>query len=46
MKNIYMTPAASFEAVETKDIITSSLTNGGEGGSVYSTVDIGDLLNQ
>ena len=47
MKNTYMTPAVKFEAVEVKDVITTSLIEGGEGGSVYATVDIGAMfLNQ
>ena len=46
MKNTYMTPAVKVEAVEIKDVITASLTSGGEGGGVFATVDIGDLFNQ
>ena len=44
MKNTYMTPAVIFEAVEIKDVITSSLINGGEDGGVYGTVDLGGLF--
>ena len=44
MKNTYMTPAVKFEAVEIKDVITASLIDGGEGGGVYGTVDLGDLF--
>ena len=46
MKNTYMTPAVIFEAVEIKDVITASLTDGGESGGVFATVDIGDLFGQ
>lgn len=44
MKNIYNTPVVEFTAVDVKDVITASLTNGGEGGGVYSNVDLGDLF--
>ena len=46
MKNIYTTPAVEFNTVDIKDVITTSLTSGGEGGGVFATVDIGDLLDQ
>ena len=46
MKNIYTTPVVEFKTIDMKDIITTSLTNGGEGGGVFATVDIGDLLGQ
>ena len=46
MKNIYTTPAVEFNTVDIKDVITTSLTSGGEGGGVFATVDIGDLLGQ
>ena len=46
MKNTYITPAIEFNAVETNDIMTNSLTNGGEGGGVFATVDLGALLGQ
>ena len=44
MKNIYMTPSVELEVVEVKDVITSSLINGGEDGGVYGTVDLGGLF--
>ena len=44
MKNIYNTPVIEFNTVEAKDVITASLTNGGDGGSVYATVDLGELF--
>ena len=46
MKNIYTTPIIEMTNVDIKDVITASLTNGGEGGGVFATVDIGDLLGQ
>lgn len=45
MKNTYVTPAIEFNAVETNDIMTNSLTLGGDNGDVYATVDIGGLFN-
>lgn len=44
MKNIYNAPVIEFNTVETKDVITTSLINGGDGGSVFATVDLGELF--
>ena len=46
MKNIYNTPVIEMSVVDIKDVITNSLTNGGEGGGVFATVDLGALLGQ
>lgn len=43
MKNTYITPAIEFNAVETNDIMTNSLTNGGDEGSVFATRNWSDL---
>ena len=45
MKNTYTSPVVSFESVEIKDIITTSLTNGGDEGGVFNTVDVESLFN-
>ena len=43
MKNIYNTPAAEFVCADVKDVITTSLTNGGDEGGVFAIRNWSDL---
>jgi len=43
MKNIYTTPVIKMTTVDIKDVITNSLTNGGDEGSVFATRNWSDL---
>ena len=44
MKHTYTIPSVEIHTVEMIDVLTGSLTNGGEGGSVYKTQDWNDLF--